>query len=397
MTWFLFCYWYEPDAPGDPVGLVRIWRIAQQLHRMGDRVTVFPPRYASAENQSGFELRTIPLLHWPILRPLSYTIGSFLASLLAAIKNQPAVVYYRWMLSPHPIVIARLFGCPCVCEVNGEPVPDWAPEQAGFRKRVQHWLARQALRRCDRLVVLTEGLRDLVISRYGVSPHRLMVIASGTDTELFSPRTRSDCRRLVGLDPDAEYIGFVGSFYRYQGIATLLAAFAMLRACRPRLRLLLVGDGETAQDLREEVKRLGITDAVSWTGRVPYAQVPVLIGAMDVCAAPFCANRGETSPVKLFDYLACERPVVASAIPSVLRVFSEGHGVMLVPPDDPEALAMALRHVLDNRGLAVDMGRQGRRFVEQQHGWAALTTKLREGILQQYPASPPPHANLGVL
>ena len=395
MTWFVFCYWYEPDAPKDPVGLVRIWSMARHLGQLGDHVIVFPPRYASSSGHRGFTTIAIPLIPWPFLRPISYVLGSFLAGLWVARKRRPSTVYYRWMASPHPLLFGRLFRSSCICEVNGEPAPNWKNGKGEIKKRIQDWIARQTLRRCDRLVVLTEGLRDLVIQRYGALPHHVIVLPSGTDTDLFTARDRLVCRQRTALDPEAEYIGFVGTFFQYQGLDCLLEAFALVRKRRPSASLLLVGDGEADQPLRDQAERLGLTQAITRTGRVPYAQVPDLIGAMNVCVAPFCAQRGETSPVKLFDYLACGRPAIASAIPSVSAIFSEKQGVVLVPPDDPVSLAASLLRALENPEWAAELGRRGRQFVEQRYDWARLASSLKARLHNEPP--PSVHANSGLL
>ncbi|MGH7256028.1 MAG: glycosyltransferase, partial [Nitrospirales bacterium] len=226
MTWFVFCYWYEPDAIRDPVGLVRIWSLSRHLARQGDGVTVFPPRYASAKGHREFRTTAVPLLHVPWLRPLSYALGAFVRGVLAAVRTRPDVVYYRWMESPHVLLLARLIGSLCVCEISGEPVPGWMKEGRGLKARIREGLARFALRRCDRLVVLTEGLRALLVSRYDVAPQRIIVLPSGTDTDRFLPQDRSTCRRRVGLKPERRYIGFVGTFYRYQGLTDLLEALS---------------------------------------------------------------------------------------------------------------------------------------------------------------------------
>ena len=383
MTWFLFCYWYEPDAPEDPVGLVRIWELAQHLSRAGEQVTVFPPRYASSHGHREFETISIPLIARSFLRPLSYVIGSFLAGLRAAYAARPIVVYYRWMASPHPLLLARLLRSVCVCEINGEPVPEWHGSGRGMLDSCRDWLARQTLRRCDRVVVLTEGLRDMVIRRYQTKPERVIVLPSGTDTDLYQPRNRQACRQRLGLDPESEYIGFVGTFFQYQGLDRLLDAFAHIRNQKPTVRLLLVGDGETADALKQQAARLGLTHAITFTGRVPYGQVPDFIATMNVCVAPFTADRGETSPVKLFDYLACGRPAIASAIPSVSALFSEARGVKLVPPDDPRSLAAALLQVLERPDEAEELGRRGRQFVEQRYSWARLTLTLKEWLKKE--------------
>lgn len=387
MNWSVFCYWYEPDAPRDPVGLVRIWTLASQLSRSGDHITVFPPSYRSARIARGFPVVPIPLLHWPLIRPCSYVLGSFLAGVVAGLWRKPDVVYYRWMASPHPILIARLFGSLCLCEVNGEPVSDWESQAGRWKVAMKHWLARFSLRRCDRVIVLTQGLMDLLVSRYGVPAERIAILPSGTDTTLFTPRDRVRCRQEVGLESGAEYVGFVGSFYRYQGLACLLDAYALLSQQRPSLRLLLVGDGEAADSLRAQAERLGLSQFIVWTGRVPYERVSVLIGAMDICVAPFTANRGETSPVKLFDYLACGRPVVASAIPSVSSMFPDGSGVIFVPPGVPAVLATALLRLLQQPEHAAELGRQGRRVVEERFSWDSLTRQLRRCVQRETTAA----------
>ena len=387
MRWFLFCYWYEPDAPSDPVGLVRLWTLARHLVERGDSVTVLPPRYRSSLLQRGFSTAPIPLIPWPMLRPISYAVFSCVLALVQAVRSKPDVVYYRWMDSPHPLLFARLVGAQCVCEVNGEPVPDWSETDRTFKRRLKHRLASFALSRCDRVVVLTEGLRDLVIRRYRVAPERVVVLPSGTDTRLFFPQDSTACRRRIGLGLDREYIGFVGSFYRYQGLQCLLEAMAIIRRTVPSVHLLLVGDGEAAPELKQQADRLVLNPCITWAGRITYQEVPTWIGAMTLCVAPFRGDRGETSPVKIFDYLSCGKPVIASAIPSVSATFTQETGVALVPPDDPEALAQAVLALLKDPDRQVRMAAMGRHFVEHRFSWIHLTNRLREWLVTEQPST----------
>ncbi len=380
MNWWVCCYWYEPDAPTDPVGLVRIWALADALVSVGDDVTVFAPWYRSALVPRCSRVVPIPMLPGPVVRPISYAVLAFFSGLWRGLRKRPTVVYYRWMESLHPLLLARIFGARCICEVNGEPVPPWGA--GGWRGRLTHALASFALRRCDRVVVLTEGLGHLVQARYGVPGNHVVLLPSGTDVSLFHPMENNRCVQEAGLDPACEYIGFVGSFYQYQGLATLLEAFDRLHAKRLSVRLLLVGDGEEATALREQAAQRGLSPWITWTGRIPYARVPLLIGAMDVCVAPFCGDRGETSPVKIFDYLACGKPVVASAIPSVTALFSQSNGVVLVEPDRAELLAGAIMALLNRPEESRRLGSDGRTFVEKRFGWEAIVQGLR-GLAEQ--------------
>lgn len=383
MNWWVCCYWHEPDAPTDPVGLVRIWTLADALVSVGDEVTVFAPRYRSALMPRRSQVVPIPMLPGSVIRPISYAVLAFFSGLWRGFRKRPMVVYYRWMESLHPLLLARIFGAICICEVNGEPVPPWGA--AGWRGRLTHALASFALRRCDRVVVLTEGLSRLVQAEYGVPVNRVALLPSGTDMSMFHPMEKHRCVQEAGLDQTCEYIGFVGSFYRYQGLGTLLEAFERLHTRRPAVRLLMVGDGEEAAALREAAAHRGMTPWITWTGRVPYARVPMFIGAMDVCVAPFCGGRGETSPVKIFDYLACGKPVVASAIPSVAALFAQSNGVVLVEPDRAELLADAVFALLDRPQESQRLGHDGHTFVKERFGWEAIVQKLRALVDQIVP------------
>ena len=380
MTWFLFCYWYEPDAPQDPVGLVRVWTLADALTQAGDAVVLFPPRYRSASNRFTFKVVPIRLIYLPLIRPLSYALLSFIQGLIHALQTRPDVVYYRWMDSPHALILAKLFRVPCVCEVNGEPVPDWFTGRSRFGLRLKHLLAGFALRHCEHVVVLTNGLRSLLHKRYHIPLERIAVFPSGTDVQRFVPQDVVSSRLQLGLHPSFPYIGFIGSFYRYQGLTCLLDAMVLIKKVCPTVHLLLVGDGEVREELRQQANRLELENCITWTGHVPYVDVPVWIAAMSLCVAPFRGDRGETSPVKLFDYLACHRPVVASAIPSVVSAFTAQSGVQLVPPDQPRLLADAIIALIQDPDRCQAMGQDGRRFVEKSFSWAVIAQQLRQWI-----------------
>lgn len=380
-TIFLFLYWYEPEAPTDPVGLIRFWNLARAWSNAGHAVVVFAPPYASVRRQRGFKVILIPLVPWRILRQISYAVGSMLAALILAAFARPSVVYYRLIESPHPLLVARLLRAWCLCEVDGDPIPAWwAEKRHRLRVFLRRWLARVTLRRADRVVVLTEGLREHVISEFAVTPERVVIAPSGTDTALFKPADRIECRRRLGLPLEADLIGFVGTFYLYQGLDALLEAFSGVQMRRPHARLLLVGDGEAREALKAQAVRLGIQDAIMWPGRVPYEEVPQWLGALDVCVAPFRADRGETSPLKVFDALACGCPVVATAVPSVARVFSEASGVVLVPPGKSKDLEVGIVRILENSDWGQELGRRGHGFVSERYGWAMLANEILGGL-----------------
>ena len=135
--------------------------------------------------------------------------------------------------------------------------------------------------------------------------------------------------------------------------------------------------------MRREWQRLArmlhLDEGVSFTGQVPYAEAPAYVNAMDLVVAPFTADRGETSPFKVLDALACARPVVASDLPSVRPLAASG-GVVLVPPDDPSALADAVAALLADPVHRVAMGWKGRGYAEQHASWDRVAAMLAEAL-----------------
>ena len=204
------------------------------------------------------------------------------------------------------------------------------------------------------------------------------MIPSATDTAHFTPVDRA-WRAALGLDPDRPVVGFVGLFYRHQGVPTLLHALAKLRPGMPRLLALIVGDGVMRRQWQGMARALHLDDGVRFTGQVPYAEAPGYFNAMDVVVAPFTAHRGETSPFKVLDALACARPVVASDIPSVRprrqwRGRDGGTGGSGRPRPTPlTALSADPVH-------RVAMGWKGRGFVEQHASWDRAAAALAAAL-----------------
>jgi glycosyltransferase involved in cell wall biosynthesis len=154
-------------------------------------------------------------------------------------------------------------------------------------------------------------------------------------------------------------IGYAGHLYSWKGVDVLLDAIARL----PRARGLIVGGHSAEPDLartKSVAERLGVADRVTFTGLVEPARVAQLLRQADVLVLPNPASAISTrytSPLKLFEYMAAGRPIVASDLPSIREVLRDGVNAMLVPPGDPGALASAIDRLLTDPGLAARLAR----------------------------------------
>src|SRR5205823_8655066 len=159
-------------------------------------------------------------------------------------RTPPDVVYFRSGLNVLPLLLHRVLGARIVVEVNADVQEFLRAERVGLvRRRLFAYAERLNASTSDLVVTLTPGLARMLVERYGLSPSRVQVIPSGTDCRHFTPIDAGDARRRLGLDPTGLVVGFIGLFYRHQGVPTLLDALAALRGAFPDLRGLIVGDG----------------------------------------------------------------------------------------------------------------------------------------------------------
>ncbi len=227
------------------------------------------------------------------------------------------------------------------------------------------------------IVVLTSSLRDIVLA-YGVPPGRILVAPDAVDMRLFlDPSSVSEARRRLGIFSDHIAIGYVGRLSLHgkkeKGVSDLLAAFALLRSWRRDIVLVIVGGPPSALARYQALARaLGVFDSVVFAGHVPRADVPLWIMACDILAIPLPKtpfSSWYTSPLKLFEYMASGRPIIASDLPSLRDILDERTAIF-APASDPSGLAhVSMRLILDPL-LRERLGRAARNAV-LRHTWDA--------------------------
>ncbi len=302
-------------------------------------------------------------------------------------RKSKATILYERRLSPKiAFGVSRLTAIPFAIEINGveeealmQGRPDtspWSPVKTRFR--------RAMYRRAARVVVVSERLASLVAARTGLSADRIAVVPNGVDPGKFAPIDAADARRRLGL-PAAPWIVYVGNLVPWQGLETALRAMPLILEQNPEARFAIVGDGMLRGSLEEIVRNLRVDHAIVMTGAVGHECVPVYLSAATVCVAPFTRGRNEgigLSPLKIFEYMACARPVVASAISGVTALFERSGGGVVVPPDNPEAFAQAVSRMLSHPDQARRMGERGRRFAIAECTWAKTAERV-EHVLQE--------------
>ncbi len=327
--------------------------------------------------------RTAPEARWwarlPVLRQVAVITGLAGRLRQLAQRLKPDILHAH---SPALNAIAalhagRALGIPVVYEVRAfweDAAADHGSSRSGgLRYRLTRALETYALRRADAVTTICEGLRRELCAR-GVPAHKITVIPNAVDALAFSTTAPEDLwlAHKLGLHGHL-VIGFIGSFYAYEGLALLLRAMPRMLAAQPALRLLLAGGGPQETALRALAAQLGIDHAVVFAGRVPHAQVAAYYQLVDICVYPRLPMRLTelVTPLKPLEAMAQGRLVVASDVGGHRELVEHGTTGLLFRAGDAEALAQTILNLLLAPASWPALRRQARAFVETERSWGA--------------------------
>jgi glycosyltransferase involved in cell wall biosynthesis len=261
--------------------------------------------------------------------------------------------------------VARRLGLPTVTTVHGFT-------GGGWKNRLYERLQRRAFRQLDAVVAVSQPLGDALL-RGGVSRSALHVIRNAWD-DAAKFLDRGGARAALGVPARGARAGWVGRLSREKGADVMVRALPLLDE---NVALSIVGEGEEEGALRSGVQRLGLAGRVTWHGTVPDAAA--LFPAFDLFVL---SSRTEGTPIVLFEAMAAGVPIVATAVGGVPDVVSSAEA-MLVPSDDPSALAAAIRATLADPAAAQTRARAARRRLEREFAaqpWLKRYEQLYEAV-----------------
>ena len=277
----------------------------------------------------------------------------------------------------------KKFGIPVVYEVRAfwedAAVDHGTAKEHGLRYKLTRALETYALKNANAVTTICEGLRRDIVER-GIAADKVTVIPNAVDIDKFAVGGVADLalKRKLGLQ-DMRLIGFIGSFYAYEGLDVLLRAVPAMLARLPDLRVLLVGGGPQDAQLRQLAKDLGIADKVVFTGRVPHEQVQQYYDLLDVLVYPRLSMRltDLVTPLKPLEAMAQGRVLAASDVGGHLELIEHGKTGILFKADDPQSLAQNVGDLLAAQEQWPALRANGRRFVESERNWPISVARYK--------------------
>jgi PEP-CTERM/exosortase A-associated glycosyltransferase len=235
------------------------------------------------------------------------------------------------------------------------------------------------LERADGVVTLCESMRAELASR-GIAESKTVVVPNAVDVSHFSDAHQRDETLAESLALKGRVVlGFIGSFYHYEGLDLLLQALAEIRATLPNAVVLLVGGGPQEAMLKELTAKLGLSDAVRFTGRVPHEKVRLYYDLVDFFVYPRKSIRLTelVTPLKPLEAMAERRLVIASDVGGHRELISDGVTGYLFKADDRSALARRVIEAVKGTDRHEAMRKAGRRFIETERNWLASGSHYR--------------------
>lgn len=326
-----------------------------------------------------------PLTNLPILRELA--LMNQLEARLEEVAREirPDIIHaHSPVLNALPAIkVARKLGIPVVYEIRAfwedAAVDHGSTREGSLRYRATRALETRAIRQVDHVFTICEGLRADIVAR-GIPVCKVTVIPNAVDVDSFQLASppEAELQNTLGLTGKT-VIGFIGSFYAYEGLDLLLDALPALVAANPDIRVLLVGGGPQEANLRKQAEALGLQDIVIFTGRVPHKDVNRYYDLIDVLAYPRHPMRLTelVTPLKPLEAMAQGQLFVASDVGGHKELVKHNQTGILFQAGNKTALADAIQNLLANRQHWPELKKNGRSFVEEVRNWRNSVANYR--------------------
>ena len=319
-------------------------------------------------------------LHLPLLCHLSWTASSLIDLRKLVTRVRPDVVIGLTLTNSYLMaLLLKKWGISYVSMVL-EPYTSMVPQR--WTWPIARFVESHALESADQVIVFTPQMGEYVM-QMGASSERISLLKTGVSLDRFHPDVDGTTqRKTLGIAVSEWVLFFMGWLYDFSGLREIVNKICENAGILNGARLLIVGDGDIHSELRDTIAEHNMEDQIILTGHRPYSEIPALLAAADVCLMPSLNNETtrEIVPMKIYEYLAAGKPVVASRLPGMLAEFGTDSGILYA--DDPLNVlnkALALRtqpEAVNTLSLA------SRHTAEQNADWEKTTDTFEQLLLE---------------
>ena len=373
--------------------VVHIREVIDGLKKRGHQVGLIGSATTKLEDVDSFyniHPNKLRLFKYFAIKEKSYFISSVLLFLtLIKVLRYYDLIYARDF---HTVIIALiprlLFNKKLVFEINGLANEEQRLKEESFINRILAACIQKAEKMAttfsDKIVSVTPQIAAYLTQYFHCQPEKVEVIGNGVNMKKFYPiydetLFRSWKKRL-GITQEDVVIAFVGNLAPWQGVNILIESALQLLVNNKNLKFLIVGEGSLRDFLEKRVSDSKYEKKFIFTGMIQYEDIPALINIADICVAPFISKRNRitgVSPIKVFEYMACGKPVISSRIEGLEFIEEEGAG-RLIEPEDVIGLQKALDDLAKAPQERMRMGQNGLQVARERFSWESKVVKIEE-------------------
>jgi len=310
----------------------------------------------------------------------------FLFIYLPRVLHKYDVIYAR---DYHTVILALLsriiFKKKLVFEINGLASEEQRLRSDSVPNQILSLLVgraeKAATKYSDRIVSVTPQIASHLMRHFHCPPGKVEIIGNGVNTEIFRPirdeASLLNWKQRLGINQEEIVIAFVGNLAPWQGLEYLIQVAPALLLRMKNIKFMIIGDGILKEDLEREVRRLELSRHFLFTGMVSHDQIPLYINISDICVTLKKRLKSGYSPLKLYEYMACGKPVIASRVDGLEFIEAGGAG-RLVEPGDLGGLKEALLELLADSQKRAEMGQKGLQIVRDRFSWENATIKIEK-------------------
>jgi glycosyltransferase involved in cell wall biosynthesis len=371
---------------------LHIQRLVQGIDRAGHQIAVFDARngrridpFANAESKSTGSGRTwqlwvkrrIPAWCWTMLGGLEHATREgitilesalWMRSDLSAIRMEAPDIIYQRLSFARTLgrVASNQLGIPLVLEINAPILYERKRYERLHFPRQARLIHDRIMHKAAAVIVVSNALKDYIVQQEGIDENKITVIPNGVDISRFD-RKGEVYRERMGIEKREIVVGYIGALKPWHGIDILLGAATTLND--PRIKHLIIGDGPLLSFCEDFVHQHNLDTQVILTGYAELNQIPEYLAAIDIAVAPYPQmDLFYFSPIKLFEYMAAGKAIIASRLGQIAEVLEDGRTGILFTPGNVEELCQHISRLVADRQLRIELGRAAQR-ESVSHTW----------------------------
>jgi glycosyltransferase involved in cell wall biosynthesis len=299
-------------------------------------------------------------------------------------KHKPDAIINRYtMYDISPILINKLYGIPIIYEVNASAVYEREIEGIYYLKPIAKWAEKFIFKKANNVTLVSNELLRFFKEK-GYDTTRTIVIPNGVDTNKFtSPNNlTTDLKVMKEKWNDKIILGFLGSLKSWHGVERIIDCMPRLLESNKDIRFLIVGDGNERSKIEEKIRKSNLEDKVFITGFLDYQFIPSALYLFDIAVAPYHnIDFFHFSPLKVFEYMAAENPVVAPPFGQLSELIEDDNNGILIENNTDDELIAAVLDLANSKEKREKLGKNAKQFIEANYSWDVNAKKIESIIL----------------